>query len=188
MNEEAKSDYCYWNVSRVVRDSLAAVPLRPSNTKPNVHNRGRKYYNPWFVSGRNSASNVGIAHILTQIFEAYQELHHRGKYGYVKMDVNLFLKYFQVFILFFDFDFRSFGLQRASSIQIVSIWCLLWNTFILSNTVLRRFGRKSLSSNRSLLLLSMFMHLIVVFVGQRNFNRFFERMIQRAFRWKLLSL
>ena len=55
--QETKSKYCYWMMADVVKGDLA---LRAQNRKRNAQSRGRKYYKPWFVTGRNCASNVGI--------------------------------------------------------------------------------------------------------------------------------
>ena len=87
-------DFCYWTMSRVVREEIGSVPLRPQNNRPNP--RGRKYYKPWFVSGRNCASNIGILHVLTTICNEYQHLHAQRKYGYFKADVAIFLKFIQI--------------------------------------------------------------------------------------------
>ena len=72
MNETAEKDYCYWNIAQVVEEDLRTVPVTsydPKNRKP-IHDRGRAYYKPWFVTGRNSASNIGIAHIFSHIYNA----------------------------------------------------------------------------------------------------------------------
>jgi hypothetical protein len=90
------TDFCYWPLARVVRDEVGAVPLRPENKQPNPHSRGRKLYKPWFVSGRNCASNIGILHVFTNLYNEYQHLHGQEKYGYFKADVSIYLKFIQI--------------------------------------------------------------------------------------------
>ena len=123
MNDEAGRDYSYWEISRVVKEDLRAVPIRAYNhiriEQKDEHERGRIYYKPWFVTGRNSASNVGVAHILSHIFNAVQHVHSEGKYAFAKMDINLFNKFWQVFssssLLF---NARYVGLKIVSSMRI----------------------------------------------------------------------
>ena len=89
-----------WDLSRVLKDDLRAVPVRAyniiSDKEDLEHDRGRKHYMPWFVSGRNSASNVGIAHIFSHIYNVVQHLDSQDRYAFVKLDINLFLKFLQV--------------------------------------------------------------------------------------------
>ena len=102
MNETAEKDYCYWNIAQVVEEDLRTVPVTsydPKNRKP-IHDRGRAYDKPWFVTGRNSASNIGIAHIFSHIYNATQHVHTKGEYSFVKMDVNLYNKFLQVLFFF----------------------------------------------------------------------------------------
>ena len=70
MNDESSRDYCYWNISKVVSHDLKAVPIRSYNNiedKGPSHDRGRQNYKPWFVTGRNSASNIGVAYSFTYL-------------------------------------------------------------------------------------------------------------------------
>jgi hypothetical protein len=99
--EETKNKFSYWTISDVVQENLAAVPLRAQNRTTNPQTRGRRWFKPWFVSGRNCASNEGILHIFTTIYNEYQHNFNQGIYGYFKADVTLFIKYFQVLIAFF---------------------------------------------------------------------------------------
>ena len=101
MNETADKDYCYWNIAQVVQEDLRTVPVTSYNPKncKSVHDRGRAYYKPWFVSGRNSVANIGIANILSHIFNDTQHVHAKGQYSFAKMDVNLYNKFLQVFLV-----------------------------------------------------------------------------------------
>ena len=63
-NEKTSSPYLFWEISRVVRENVNTVPLRPNVPHPKddePHSRGLKYYRPWFISHFNSASNMGTA-------------------------------------------------------------------------------------------------------------------------------
>ena len=88
--------FSYWTLSTVVQNDMATVPLRSRNRTTNQHTRGRTYFKPWFVSGRNCASNEGILHIFTSLYNEYQHNYNSGRYGYFKADVAIFLKYIQV--------------------------------------------------------------------------------------------
>jgi len=100
MNDLTTKPFSYWDIAHVVAHDITVVPLREHNDIPNSHDRGRKFYKPWKVSGRNSASNIGIAHLLTTVFNTYQHLFNRHQYGYMKFDVNLYNKYWQVSFFF----------------------------------------------------------------------------------------
>ena len=172
VNEEAGEDYCYWKVAHVVRDNLAVVPLRPSNEDQNEHERGRKYYKPWFVSGRNSASNVGIAHILSHILriKCFSISRNMALWKWMSIcfsNICRFVNDSQLLIL------RLSGLQTHFSIRIVSIWCLCWNTSILSSMVWKHCGNVKDCSSPSLLPLFICLRPRVVFAGLRNFNKSF---------------
>ena len=64
------------------------------------NDRGRENYKPWFVTGRNSASNIGIAHIISHVYNAIQHVHGQNRYSFAKMDINLFVKFCRFFLKF----------------------------------------------------------------------------------------
>ena len=104
MNEESGRDYCYWSIARIVKEDLKVIPIRAYNYVHegiHEHERGRKLYRPWFVSGRNSASNIGIAHIFSHIYNAVQHVDQKGLYYFAKMEINLYKKFLQVLLFFF---------------------------------------------------------------------------------------
>ena len=141
----------YWQLSTVVLDSLGAVPLRPDNKLQHTAPRGRQHYTPWFVTGRNCASNIGILHVLTTIFNEYQHLHALNMYGYIKADVSIYIKYLQVshsFVLIV-MAHRSCTRPTAPSTAIASCCVQSWSTSIRSSTLWRVSGRKIYCCGRS---------------------------------------
>ncbi len=82
MNEQTSMPFCYWECSKVVAEDCATVPPMARDQKDRATDRGRENYKPWCVSGRNSASNLGFAHILSRIFNSFQYLHAHRLYGY----------------------------------------------------------------------------------------------------------
>ena len=143
--EEKTGGLHYWELSQVVADSIGAVPLRADNTNPNPAPRGRQYYIPWFVSGRNCAANVGILHILTTIFNEYQHLHEKEMYGYMKADVSIYLKYLQVGdpCVALTFLCRSCTHHTVGSTATDSCSAQFSNTFTRTSTRRRVSGKKT---------------------------------------------
>ena len=65
VNRSTSKPYMYWEVSRVVEETINTVPLeslhRDKWDDEERKTTGLKYYRPWFVSNYNSASNMGTA-------------------------------------------------------------------------------------------------------------------------------
>ena len=174
MNDTSGRDYCYWNVSRVVRDDLRAVPIRAYNNidAKAENDRGRENYKPCFVSGRNSASNIGVAHILSHVFNAIKDIHYQSRYSFVKMDVNLYVKFLQVL---FHFQLliccRCVGQLNAFSTTIDCSFVQYSNTGILSSMLVKVYGRMIDFSNHLLHHLSIISVPIPKFFGLVNYNK-----------------
>ena len=67
-----------------------------------IHDRGRANYKPW-SHWPKLRLKIGIANILSHVFNAIQHVHPQEEYSFVKMDVDLYNKFFQVFFLGFYF-------------------------------------------------------------------------------------
>ena len=77
VNEIVSHPYCYYEVSEVVSDSIATIPVRAKRKVSTLDAKdscGLTNFRPWQISGRNCGSNEGTASIMTKIFHACRPL------------------------------------------------------------------------------------------------------------------
>ena len=102
VNDVVSQPYSYYEISRVVAEGIATIPVRTKRKDPpDVKDScGLSNFRPWQISGRNCGSNEGTASIMTKIFHACRPLL-TTSYSYVRMDVDLYMKWMRVCFLFF---------------------------------------------------------------------------------------
>jgi hypothetical protein len=102
INEVAHTQFAYWDIARCVLNEVSTVPVSLADNKVETSQAGLQLYRPWKISGHNSASNAGAASIFTTIFHALLPLL-PSSYGYVRMDVDLYMKWMRVRVQFLAF-------------------------------------------------------------------------------------
>lgn len=98
--------YTYWPLARVVRENISTVPAsvqiqgdkQDEKDENQDHSRGLKHFRPWFVSADDPSSNFGTTNTIVRFFKEGMEALKR-KYLYVRMDVDLWMKWLRVMFL-----------------------------------------------------------------------------------------
>ena len=89
----------YWEMSEVVRSNVTCIPLASSVRIEEerdeqhcmlYHERGLRNFRPWSVHKSNSASNLGLMNIITDIHKVSLAATARGEYTFVRVDVSIF--------------------------------------------------------------------------------------------------
>ena len=90
----------YYKTSPVVAGKICSIPLPSTNDQEAFEakhrSKGLQNFRPWYVSQHNCGSRPGMAQIMTDIFFAAKPLLEKRVYPYVRVDVSLFLSWFNV--------------------------------------------------------------------------------------------
>jgi hypothetical protein len=101
-NLEAQTDspFSYFEIARCVEEEIGTVPLTSEESKVTDEPEHMQFnldsYHPIFVSNRDTVENVGMAHLMSRIFNMVVDVIGERKYVYVRMDVAVFNKWLRV--------------------------------------------------------------------------------------------
>lgn len=130
--------YKFWEVSRVVREKIASIPLESKIRLPSDEDRprGLSNYRPFKVSKHNTASNEGLANIFIQMIKLTSDVVQK-EYFYLRVDVDLYMKIIRVMHTSLRTSLSS-ARRCWSNCQSLtkSAYCyvLCWSASIRSNT------------------------------------------------------
>jgi hypothetical protein len=103
LKAKSGTSYEYYTSSKLAREQKQYVPIaavpRPNRDDPpplESTEKGVKNFYPWFVSKHNSASNEGHLNLMVTILVACRQIMATGKYGFVRMDITLFVQWLRV--------------------------------------------------------------------------------------------
>ena len=104
MEEQTRTPFGYFDISRVIRERISTVPLTSQFNQPQdekyADHFGLSNYRPLFVSKRDTAENEGLAHLISRIFYLGLEYVGHRHYLYVRMDASIYNKWLRVTLTF----------------------------------------------------------------------------------------